>query len=83
MLASKRLASSSPAAMAEILGIKADGFASPSPMPSPLGTPITSLEDDSESAAKDDLITSAKLSVGDYFQMRMVGILIQLVPPSR
>ncbi|KAL7410091.1 hypothetical protein BDY24DRAFT_186590 [Mrakia frigida] len=78
-LAAKRLASQSPLAMSEILGIRSSANSpSPFPSPSPLGTPITSFDSEPNpmdnpnlESSKGELTTNAKLSVGDYFKQRM------------
>ncbi|KAH8079726.1 hypothetical protein HD553DRAFT_318433 [Filobasidium floriforme] len=77
---SKRLAASSPAAMAEILGIPISSLPAP---PSPLSQPPTpgpsslkqsnsrSSTSEAEDVLDDHKITVAKISVGEYFRRRL------------
>jgi Pin2-interacting protein X1 len=77
---SKRLAASSPAAMAEILGIPISSLpASPSPLSQPPTPGPSSLKQsnsrsstsEAEDVLDDHKITVAKISVGEYFRRRL------------
>ncbi|KAK8866143.1 hypothetical protein IAR55_001294 [Kwoniella newhampshirensis] len=83
-LQAKRMASSSPAALAEILGVPVSSLtptpASPSPLGSPSSTPRPQPESHPEASTSrgtesertsDETVTKCTLSVSDYFRQKM------------
>ncbi|WVR06083.1 hypothetical protein IAU60_003111 [Kwoniella sp. DSM 27419] len=80
-LNAKRMASQSPAALAEILGVPLSSLpSSPSPAASPAATPVPEAQPEASSSSgtsnanernSDETVKTATLSVSDYFRQKM------------